>query len=46
MSVLINALLKQKRNKKRKIVAGNIFLSKPFEIEELLKTIEDVLNDR
>lgn len=37
---------KEEEIRKGKIIAGNVFLSKPFEIEELLKTIEDVLNDR
>ena len=37
---------KEEEIKKGKIIAGNVFLSKPFEIEELLKTIEDVLSDR
>lgn len=37
---------KEEEIKKGKIIAGNVFLSKPFEIEELLKSIEDVLSGR
>ncbi|MCK5306572.1 MAG: response regulator [Candidatus Omnitrophica bacterium] len=45
--IFLTALYSKKEEaKKGKMIAGNIFLSKPFEVEELLKTIEKMLNSR